>query len=141
GTDNVIPSGVPSPGVKRGNARNVAPSKPSNNTPNGADGFPGHGGLAPSYLPNPEHQPSNLGGMLPQMQPLPQRQSLPFAEPEDIPVPRLAPKTSPASPESSFGNGITYGTVTPAIDTDSTPGGGFARYLGFGEGISSKDKI
>ncbi|MEH2342535.1 MAG: hypothetical protein V7K22_12920 [Nostoc sp.] len=108
GNDNVIPSGVPStPSGKRGNTRNVAPSKPSNNTPNGAEGFPGHGGLAPSYLPNPEHQPSNLGGMMPQMQPLPQRQSLPFAEPEDIAVPRVSPtsegiSTTTATNPSTF---------------------------------------
>ncbi|MEH1994163.1 hypothetical protein [Nostoc sp.] len=107
GDDNTVPSGTPAAGLKRGKTRNVAPSMPSNNTPNGAPFFPGHGGLAPSYLPNPEHQPSNLGGMMPLMQPLPQRQSLPFAEPEDIAVPRVSPtsegiSTTTATNPSTF---------------------------------------
>lgn len=86
GDDNTIPSGTPSTPGKRGKTRNVAPSLPSNNTPNGAAFFPGHGGLAPSFLPNPTQQPSNLGGLLPAM--LPQVQPLPFAEPDDVPSPR-----------------------------------------------------
>ncbi|WP_445629274.1 hypothetical protein [Nostoc sp. DSM 114167] len=86
GNDNTIPSGKPSAGKNKGETRSVAPSMPSNNTPNGARGFVGHGGLAPSYLPNPEHQPSNLGGMLPAIKNAPQ--PLPFAEAEDMPVPR-----------------------------------------------------
>ncbi|MDM9582314.1 hypothetical protein [Nostoc sp. GT001] len=94
GGDNTIPSGLPTAGLNKGKDKQIAPSMPSNNTPNGAPGFVGHGGLAPSYLPNPEHQPSNGGGMLPQMQPLPQRQPLPFAEPEDIAVPRITPMLS-----------------------------------------------
>ncbi|MHC5772097.1 MAG: hypothetical protein ACYTXI_42615, partial [Nostoc sp.] len=105
--DNAIPSGKPAAGLNKGKNRDVAPSMPSNNVPNGGGIFPGHGGLAPSYLPNPEHQPSNLGGMLPLMQPLPQRQSLPFAEPEDIAVPRVSPtsegiSTTTATNPSTF---------------------------------------
>ncbi|MEH2224393.1 hypothetical protein [Nostoc sp.] len=92
GEDNTVPSGTPAASQNKGVARNVAPSMPSNNTPNGAPFFPGHGGLAPSFLPNPEHQPSNLGGMLPTSKNAPQ--PLPFAEPEDIAVPRVAPLSS-----------------------------------------------
>ncbi|MEH2174251.1 hypothetical protein [Nostoc sp.] len=94
GDDNAIPSGKPSAGKNKGETHSVAPSMPSNNTPNGARGFVGHGGLVPSYLPNPTQQTSNLGGMLPRMQPLPQKQSLPFAEPEDVAVPRITPMLS-----------------------------------------------
>ncbi|MEH2174815.1 hypothetical protein [Nostoc sp.] len=105
---NIIPSGVPGGGTRRGEIREIAPSKPSNNTPNGAPYFPGHGGLAPSYLPNPEHQPSNLGGMLPQMQPKEQRQPLPFAEPEDIAVPRITPMLSSGEASTSSSNPSTF---------------------------------
>ncbi|WP_445626632.1 hypothetical protein [Nostoc sp. DSM 114167] len=103
---NIISSGVPGGGIRRGEIREIAPapSKPSNNTPNGAPYFPGHGGLAPSYLPNPEHQPSNLGGMLPAIKNAPQ--PLPFAEAEDIPVPRVSP--------------ISEGTATTTATNPST---------------------
>ncbi|MEH2414476.1 hypothetical protein [Nostoc sp.] len=129
GDDNTVPSGTPAAGKKRGNTRNVAPSMPVNNTPNGNAFFPGHGGLAPSYLPNPEYQPSNLGGMLPQQQPQQQmRQLLPFAEPEDLPVARVVPPpglllsqfVDPGIPVSfdprisSIQNGI---VTSPAIST------------------------
>ncbi|MDZ7966875.1 MAG: hypothetical protein RM368_18165 [Nostoc sp. DedSLP03] len=108
GNDNTIPSGKPAAGLNKGKDKQVAPSMPSNNTPNGAPFFPGHGGLAPSYLPNPEHQPSNLGGMLPAMQPLPQRQSLPFAEPEDIAVPRITPMLSSGEASTTALNPSTF---------------------------------
>ncbi|PHM11638.1 hypothetical protein [Nostoc sp. 'Peltigera malacea cyanobiont' DB3992] len=121
GNDNTIPSGMPAAGANKGKDKQVAPSMPSNNTPNGAPFFPGHGGLAPSYLPNPEHQPSNLGGMLPQMQPLPQRQPLPFAEPEDVPVPRAAPRNGVTVTPSEGGLvPIGYAEVTPGTVTHST---------------------
>ncbi|MFN6484014.1 MULTISPECIES: sulfite exporter TauE/SafE family protein [unclassified Nostoc] len=87
GSDNTIPSGKPAAGLNKGKDRQIAPSMPSNNTPNGAAGWTGHGGLAPSYLPNPTQQLQGLPGLLPQQQQL--RQPLPFAEPEDMPFPRL----------------------------------------------------
>ncbi|MEH2082466.1 MAG: hypothetical protein V7K89_21535 [Nostoc sp.] len=131
GNDNTVPSGTPGASANKGKTRNVAPSMPSNNTPNGAPFFPSHGGLAPSYLPNPTLFPSNLGGMLPSLQPLPMLlpsnggmlpslQSLPllFAEPEDIPLPRLAPKTGLTVTPSSGGLvPIGYAEITPATIT------------------------
>lgn len=120
GDDNTVPSGTPA-AQNKGVTRNVAPSMPKNNTPNGAPFFPGHGGLAPSFLPNPEHQPSNLGGMMPQMQALPQRQSLPFAEPEDIPIPRSAEKNGATVTQSEGGLvPIGYGDITLSTLTPST---------------------
>lgn len=92
--DNTIPSGKPAAGLNKGKNRDVVPGIPANNTPNStAPFFPGHGGLAPSYLPNPTQTPSNGGAMLPQLAP-PQRQPLPFAEPEDVPMPRLGSNSS-----------------------------------------------
>ncbi|MDM9580911.1 hypothetical protein [Nostoc sp. GT001] len=136
GGDNTIPSGLPAAGLNKGKDKQIAPSMPSNNTPNGAPFFPGHGGLAPSYLPNPEHQPSNLGGMLPQMQPLPQRKSLPFAEPEDIPVPRTGLTITPSEGgvvpigyvEVTAGT-VTQSTITVSEGTDA-----------FGNDVSTRDK-
>ncbi|MEH2357536.1 hypothetical protein [Nostoc sp.] len=106
--DNTVPTGTPAAGLNKGKESPIAPSMPSNNTPNGSPGFVGHGGLAPSYLPNPEHQPSNGGGMLPQMQPLPQRQPLPFAEPEDIAVPRISPMLSSGEASTTATNPSTF---------------------------------
>ena len=106
GNDNVIPSGIPAAGKNKGESRDIAPSMPSNNTPNGARGFVGHGGLAPSYLPNPEHQPSNLGGMLPAIKNAPQ--PLPFAEPEDIAVPRITPMLSSGEASTTATNPSTF---------------------------------
>ncbi|MEH2261030.1 hypothetical protein [Nostoc sp.] len=128
GNDNTVPSGTPAAGINKGKDKQIAPSMPSNNTPNGAPFFPGHGGLAPSYLPNPEHQPSNLGGMLPsvglQLQrmesPAP-KQPLPYAEPEDIPLPRLQPKNGlTVTPASGGVVPIEYATITPATITPAT---------------------
>ncbi|MBN3943494.1 hypothetical protein [Nostoc sp. NMS9] len=136
GNDNTVPSAMPAAGINKGKDKQIAPSMPSNNTPNGAPFFPGHGGLAPSYLPNPAHQPSNLGGMLPQMQPLPQRQSLPFAEPEDIPVPRIGLTITPSEggivpygyAEVTAGT-VTQSTITVSEGTDA-----------FGNDVSTRDK-
>ncbi|MEH2307816.1 hypothetical protein [Nostoc sp.] len=85
GDDNTVPSGTPAAGTNKGKTRNVAPSLPSNNTPRGAPFFPGHGGLAPSYTPNPTQTPSNLGGLLPAVAPI--KQPLAFAEPDDVAIP------------------------------------------------------
>ena len=93
GDDNTIPSGSPATPGKRGKTRNVAPSLPSNNTSNGAPFFTGHGGLAPSYTPNPTQTPDNLGGLLPAYAPV--KQSLPFAEPDNIPIARSFEILSP----------------------------------------------
>ncbi|MEH2123072.1 hypothetical protein [Nostoc sp.] len=113
GNDNVIPSGIPGAGKNNGEARSIAPSMPSNNTPNGARGFVGHGGLAPSYLPNPEHQPSNLGGMLPAVKNAPQ--PLPFAEPEDIPVPRAPTSEGTATTTATNPSTFAYPTYVPQV--------------------------
>ncbi|MEH2139906.1 hypothetical protein [Nostoc sp.] len=86
GNDSTVPSGLPAAGANKGKSTYVAPSMPSNNRPNGANGFPGHGGLAPSFLPNPTQAPSNLGGLLPAQ--TVKKPPLPFAEPDDIPAPR-----------------------------------------------------
>jgi|GEM_PF-4573703 len=86
GNDNTVPSGTPSAGQNKGKTREIAPSMPANNRPNGAPFFPGHAGLAPSYLPNPSQMPSNGGGMLPDYGRIPDPR--PFAEPEDYAVPR-----------------------------------------------------
>lgn len=93
GDDNTVPSGTPEAGKNKGKTRNVAPSLPSNNTPNGAPFFPGHGGLGPSYTPNPTQTPSNLGAMLPAVTPV--KQSLPFAEPDNIPITRSFEVSNP----------------------------------------------
>ncbi|MDZ8135162.1 MAG: hypothetical protein RM049_07635 [Nostoc sp. DedQUE04] len=106
GNDNIIPSGIPAAGKNKPESRDIAPSMPSNNTPNGARGFVGHGGLAPSYLPNPEHQPSNLGGMLPAIKNAPQ--PLPFAEAEDIAVPRITPMLSSGEATTTATNPSTF---------------------------------
>ncbi|MEH2367998.1 hypothetical protein [Nostoc sp.] len=106
GSANVVPSGVPGAGKNKPESRDIAPSMPSNNTPNGARGFVGHGGLAPSYLPNPEHQPSNLGGMLPAIKNAPQ--PLPFAEPEDIAIPRITPMLSSGEATTTATNPSTF---------------------------------
>ncbi|MEH2467510.1 hypothetical protein [Nostoc sp.] len=119
GNENTTPSGIPAAGKNKGKTRNVAPSMPSNNTPNGAPFFPGHGGLAPSYLPNPEHQPSNLGGLLPAIKQV--RQPLPFAEPEDLPAPRTPrPFELPLAPVPGGVGSRNYVEVTPATITAST---------------------
>ncbi|MBC1218482.1 hypothetical protein GNF10_17375 [Nostoc sp. UCD121] len=99
GNDNTVPSGTPVAGANKGISRNVAPSLPSNNIPNGAPFFTGHGGLAPSYLPNPTQTPSNLGGLLPSAKPA--QQPPPFAEPDDIATP-----TSSAGTGSRIENGV-----------------------------------
>lgn len=119
GSDNAVPSGTPSAGKNKGKTREIAPSMPSNNTPNPAPFFPGHGGLAPSQLPNPTQTPSNLGGMLPQQAPqqMPQKAPLPFAEPQDIPMPRIGLTVTPS--EGGVVP-ITYAEVTPATITQST---------------------
>ncbi|RCJ34604.1 hypothetical protein A6769_22000 [Nostoc punctiforme NIES-2108] len=111
GSDNVVPSGIPAAGKSKPQSRDIAPSMPSNNTPNGARGFVGHGGLAPSYLPNPEHQPSNLGGMLPAIKNAPQ--PLPFAEPEDIPVPRTPISEATATTTATNPSTFAYPAYTP----------------------------
>ncbi|MEH1893173.1 MAG: hypothetical protein V7K92_28410 [Nostoc sp.] len=123
GNDNTVPSGIPTAGKNKGKTRNVAPSIPSNNTPNGAPFFPGHGGLAPSYLPNPEHQPSNLGGMLPAIKQV--KQPLPFAEPEDLPAPRSGLTITPAT--------ITPSTVIVSEGTDA-----FGNYIAPGTQVKDK---
>ncbi|MEH1905834.1 MAG: hypothetical protein V7L04_31765 [Nostoc sp.] len=88
--DNIIPSGSPAAGRNKGKNRDVVPGIPANNTPNSTGPyFPGHGGLAPSYLPNPTQTPSNLGGNLPSTTPAPAPPL--FAEPKDLPPPRFAP--------------------------------------------------
>ncbi|MEH1817297.1 MAG: hypothetical protein V7L09_33540 [Nostoc sp.] len=121
GNDNVIPSGKPAVGKSKPESRDIAPSMPSNNVPNGARGFVGHGGLAPSYLPNPAHQDMGLPGLLPMLQPLPQKQSLPFAEPEDIPVPRAIERIGLTITPSTGGLvPIGYGEVTLSALTPST---------------------
>ncbi|MEH2453848.1 hypothetical protein [Nostoc sp.] len=121
GNNNTVPSGTPSAGKNKGKTRNVAPSIPENNTPNGAPFFPGHGGLAPSYLPNPTQTPSNLGGMLPAIKPAPT--PLPFAEPEDLPAARVPPRIGLTVTPSEGGIVLVhYADVTPATITPSTGG-------------------
>lgn len=112
GDDNTVPSGTPAAGTDKGKTRNVAPSLPSNNTPRGAPFFPGHGGLAPSYTPNPSQTPSNLGGLLPQVAPVQARQPLPFAEPDGI-----------AIPVSASGNAsrLDGGVVTQPLSSNAQP--------------------
>lgn len=111
GSNNTVPSGTPSAGKKKGKDKNVAPSMPGNNTPNGAAFFPGHGGLAPSHLPNPTQTPSNLGGQLPATEQPPP--PLPFVEPGDIPAPRtITFNTSSGSVTSSQGNSVPLGAPT-----------------------------
>lgn len=110
---------------------------PENNIPNGAAGFPGHGGLAPTYMPNPTQLPSNLGGMLPIQQaqlppslggmlPIqqPQPLELGFAEePKDILSPRLVPRTGlTITPSTGRYADVTPATITPATITPATVG-------------------
>ncbi|MBN3905120.1 MAG: hypothetical protein HWQ35_00575 [Nostoc sp. NMS1] len=115
-SDNAIPSGRPSEGQPTYPRRDVAPTLPGNNLPNSnSPYFPGHGGLAPSYLPNPTQTPSNGGGMLPAIQNI--AQPLPFADPDDFPSPRT--RTFDAigvSGESPAGGGS---AVAPAMFPDS----------------------
>ena len=107
--ENTIPSGSPAAGKNKGKNRDVVPGIPANNTPNSTGAyFPGHGGLAPSHLPNPTQTPSNLGGMLASTAPAPT--PLPFAEPKDLPPPRFAP-----APEGSISS-------TPGGSASSNPG-------------------
>lgn len=106
--DNTVPSGTPAAGLNKGKESPIAPSMPSNNTPNGAPYFPGHGGLAPSFLPNPTQQNEGLPGLMPMMQPA--TQPLPFAEPDDVPVPRAftALPYSPAVGGGSSGEQLPF---------------------------------
>jgi hypothetical protein len=120
-TDNAIPSGKPGAGLNKGKNRDVAPSMPSNNVPNGGGAFPGHGGLAPSYLPNPTQVPSNGGAMMPQMQPA--SQPLPFAEPEDLPQARIIPFGLQITPSTGGISEPGYAQVIPATITPATTGG------------------
>ncbi|MBE8968371.1 hypothetical protein IQ277_19735 [Nostocales cyanobacterium LEGE 12452] len=108
GNNNTVPSGLPAAGLNKGKDKQIAPSMPSNNTPNGAPFFPGHGGLAPSFLPNPTQQNEGLPGLMPRMQPA--SQPLPFAEPDDVPVPR-AFTALPYSP--AVGGGSSSGEQLP----------------------------
>ena len=123
GGDNVVPSGIPASGLNKGKDRYVAPTPSVNNTPNGAPFFPGHGGLAPSFLPNPTQTPQPLPGMMPAQQN--QRQPLPFAEPEDLPQARpvrfglqITPSTGGVV-EPSYAD-VTPATITPATVTPAT---------------------
>lgn len=119
GNDATIPSGKPAAGQKKGKADYVPSSMPANNTPNGGGAFPNHGGLAPSYLPNPEHIPSNGGEMLPDYAPQPQ--SPPFLEPQDTPIARETPRNGVTITQSTGGVvPIKYAEVTPATITQST---------------------
>ncbi|WP_375497055.1 hypothetical protein [uncultured Nostoc sp.] len=127
GENNTVPPAKPTTPGKRGKTRNVAPSLPSNNTPNGAPFFPGHGGLAPSYTPNPTQTPSNLGGLLPAISPI--KQPLPFAEPDDIPIARSLEISSPVGtsnkqagnseqfPIASFPNSPTFPIANVRYDS------------------------
>ena len=110
GSNSKVPSGTPADGKNKNakKTKDVAPSMPSGNTPNGNSFFPGHGGLAPSKNPNPTQLPSNLGGLLPATK-QPPPPPLPFAEPDDIPAPRTITFNTPGG-----------GTVT------SSKGGGLA---------------
>lgn len=111
GSNNSIPSGNPAAGKNKNNKKNkdVAPSMPGNNTPNGTGFFPGHGGLAPNKSPNPTQAPSNLGGNLPGISPPPT--PFPPAEKQNVPPPGSAGSLSEGS---SHRNGL---TVTPATVT------------------------
>ncbi|MEH2314903.1 MAG: hypothetical protein V7K35_26655 [Nostoc sp.] len=110
GNNNSTPSGTPGARKKIGNNKDVAPSMPSGNTPNGNSFFPGHGGLAPSKNPNPTQAPSNLGGGLPATK-QPPPPPLPFAEPDDIPAPRTITFNTPGggTVTSSQGGGLALG--------------------------------
>ncbi|MEH2014911.1 hypothetical protein [Nostoc sp.] len=103
GKNSTVPSGTPAAGNNKNDkkTKDVAPSMPSGNTPNGNSFFPGHGGLAPSKNPNPTQAPSNLGGQLPATK-QPPPPPLPFAEPDDIPAPRTITFNTP-------GGGLTLG--------------------------------
>ncbi|MEA5627570.1 hypothetical protein [Nostoc sp. UHCC 0251] len=118
--NNIIPTGTPQQGQPKYQRRDVAPTLPGNNLPNSnSPYFPGHGGLAPSFLPNPTQTPSNGGAMLPMMQP--QRQLLPFAEPDEIPLPRLAPKSGVTVTEyPATVVPIEYAQITPSSSTGVT---------------------
>ncbi|MDZ8086506.1 MAG: hypothetical protein RMY16_13255 [Nostoc sp. DedQUE12b] len=117
-SDATIPSGTPAAGRNKGKTREIAPSLPSNNVPNGGGAFPGHGGLAPSFLPNPTQTPQPLPGLMPAQQN--QRQPLPFAEPEDMPQARPVRFGLQITPSTGGVVEPSYADVTPATITPTT---------------------
>jgi hypothetical protein len=121
-TDNAIPSGTPSAGLNKGKNLDVAPTLPGNNLPNSnSPYFPGHGGLAPSYLPNPTQVPQPLPGLMPAQQN--QRQPLPFAQPEDLPQARIIPFGLQITPSTGGVVEPGYAQIIPATITPATTEG------------------